>query len=146
MADDTRYGQDSPAVQAHLNISQSVIQRMASNSGSCKAWCITLVSAVLVVIADKGKPNYAFIAGVPTILFFALDTYYLALERCFRDSYNAFIERLHAGKVVASDLYMVAPRGSVLRSFGISLLSFSIWPFYLTLGGMIWLAKCFVIP
>ena len=135
----------SAAVQAHLSITQAVIQRMAANSASCKAWCITLVSAILVIVADKGKPHYAFIAVIPTILFLILDTYYLSLERCFRESYNCFIEKLHAGKVDPCDVYCVTPSGSVLRTFGKCLLSFSVWPFYLTLGVMIWLTKALVI-
>jgi hypothetical protein len=140
------YGEDSAAVQAHLSIAQSVIQRMATNSSSCKAWCITLVSAILVIVADKGKPDYALIAVVPTFLFLVLDMYYLALERCFRQSYNKFIEKLHAGRVIAADLYAVTPTGSVVNTFFKSLASFSIWPFYATLGAMIWIAKHFVIP
>jgi len=145
MPEERSYAEDSPAVQAHLSIAQSVIQRMASNSASCKAWCITLVSAILVIVADKGKPHYALIAVVPTLLFLVLDTYYLALERCFRQSYNNFIEKLHAGRVVAADLYAVTPTGSVVQTFFKSLGSFSIWPFYATLGLMIWLAKRIVI-
>lgn len=140
------YGEDSAAVQAHLSIAQSVIQRMATNSSSCKAWCITLVSAILVIVADKGKPHYALIAVVPTFLFLVLDMYYLALERCFRQSYNNFIEKLHAGRVIAADLYAVTPTGSVVHTFFKSLTSFSIWPFYATLGVMIWIANHFVIP
>jgi hypothetical protein len=140
------YGEESAAVQAHLGIAQSVIQRMASNSASCKAWCITLVSALLVVVADKGKPKYVLIAAIPTVLFLALDTYYLALERCFRASYNKFIKKLHAGQVAAEDLYAVTPTGSLPRTFFAALGSFSIWPFYLTLGLMVWIAKRIVIP
>ncbi len=140
------YGEESPAVQAHLSIAQSVIQRMASNSASCKAWCITLVSAILVIVADKGKPEFSLIAVVPTLLFLVLDAHYLALERCFRQSYNNFIEKLHAGRVVAADLYAVTPTGSVGLMFFKSLGSFSIWPFYATLGVMIWVARRIVIP
>lgn len=145
MVERSKYGEDSAAVQAHLSITQSVIQRMASNSVLCKTWCITLVSAILVIVADKGRPTYALIAGVPTILFLVLDTYYLALERGFRVSYNSFIKKLHEGQVEAADLYAVTPLGSVLKSFGKSLLSFSIWPFYLTLILMILLTKWVVI-
>ena len=47
----------SPSVQAHLGIIQGVIQRMATNSAACKTWCITIVSAILVVVADKQNPN-----------------------------------------------------------------------------------------
>ena len=145
MSNERSYGEESPAVQAHLGIAQSVIQRMASNSASCKAWCITLVAAILVIVADKGKPSYALIAVLPTLLFLVLDTYYLALERCFRTSYNQFIEKVHGGQVVASDLYAITPCGSLPKAFAQSLGSFSIWPFYTTLGVMIWLSMRFVI-
>lgn len=145
MDSENEFKENSQAVQAHLSITQSVIQRMAANSTSCKAWCITLVSAILVIVADKGKPHYALIAIIPTILFLALDTYYLSLERMFRQSYNMFIEKLYSGKVVAADLYDVSPSGHMLRTFFSSLRSFSIWPFYLTLIVMIWLVKAIVI-
>ena len=49
------------AVQKHLEIMQGVIQRMAENSRSCKVWCITLVSAVLILVARTGEPNHALI-------------------------------------------------------------------------------------
>ena len=54
---------------------------MAENSRSCKVWCVTLVSAVLVLVARTEKPEYALIALIPAVLFLILDTYYLALER-----------------------------------------------------------------
>lgn len=136
---------NSPVVQSHLSITQSVIQRMASNSASCKAWCITLVSAILVVVADKGKPDYALLALIPTLLFLVLDAYYLALERGFRDSYNSFIEKLHEGNVHGKDVYCITPKGPLLSKLAGALLSFSIWPFYLTLIVMIWLAKLLVM-
>lgn len=145
MTQEGKYTESSQAVQSHLGIIQSVIQRMSSNSSSCKAWCITLVSAILVIVADKGKPQYALIAIIPTVLFLALDTYYLALERMFRKSYNNFIEKVHNGKVVSSDLYSVIPEGNLYKNFFSSLLSFSIWPFYLTLIAMIVIAKLVVI-
>ncbi|MFX0138653.1 MAG: hypothetical protein ACFFDN_33735 [Candidatus Hodarchaeota archaeon] len=145
MDEHTDFKENSQAVQAHLNILQSVIQRMASNSASCKAWCITLVSAILVIVADKGKPQYSLIAIIPAVLFLVLDTYYLALERIYRQSYNDFIEKLHSRKVVVSDLYAVSPARSLLKAFFPSLLSFSVWPLYLTLIGIILIAKIVVI-
>jgi len=144
MGAENEFKENSQAVQAHLSITQAVIQRMAANSASCKAWCITL-AAILVIVADKGKPQYALIAVIPNALFLVLDAYYLALEKMFRQSYNSFIEKLHSGKVVASDLYAVAPSGSLFYTFWASLRSFSIWPFYLTLLAMIWIAKKLVI-
>lgn len=145
MTMNNEFKENSQAVQAHLGITQSVIQRMASNSASCKAWCIALVSAILVIVADKGRPDYALIALIPLILFFVLDAYYLALEKAFRNSYNEFIEKLHHKSIKSSDLYAVSPKGSLFCAFIKSLSSFSIWPFYLTLIVMIWIAKTIVI-
>lgn len=139
------YTDGSPAVQAHLGILQSVIQRMASNSASCKAWCIGLVSAVLVVVADKHPPDYALLAAIPALLFLVLDAYYLALERGFRASYNGFIDKLHHGRVAATDLYAVRPAGGMLSGFFAALSSFSVWPIYLTLLLMIVLAERLVL-
>jgi hypothetical protein len=132
---------NSQAVQLHLSITQSVIQRMATNSSSCKAWCITVVSAILVIVADKGDSQYAFIAIIPNVLFLVLDTYYLALEKMFRNSYNDFIKKLHDNKIDSSDFFAVVPKGNLFKTFFNSILSFSIWPFYLTLLIMILLAK-----
>lgn len=139
------FKEDSQAVHTHLGIIQSVIQRMSANSTSCKAWCIMLVSAVLVIVADKGKPQYAWLAIIPTLLFLVLDAYYLALEKGFRDSYNAFIDKLHQGAIQASDLYAVVPSGPFFKNFFRSLLSFAVGPFYLTLLVMIYLAKTLVL-
>ncbi|MFN3692134.1 MAG: hypothetical protein ACK4R7_04490 [Fervidobacterium sp.] len=132
---------NSQAVQSHLNITQSVIQRMATNSSSCKAWCITVVSAILVILADKGKSQYAYIAIIPNILFLVLDTYYLALEKMFRILYNDFIKKLHENVIDSSDLFVVIPKGNLIKMFFKSIISFSVWPFYLTLLIMILLAK-----
>ncbi len=145
MSGSTEYNERSVAVHAHLGIMQSVIQRMSSNSSSSKAWCIALVSAVLVIVANGDKPQVAWIAVIPTLLFFTLDAYYLALEKSFRDSYNAFIDKLHRGEVQSHDLYAVVPSGSLFRQFLKSLRSFSVWPMYLTLLVMIYVAQVFVM-
>ena len=137
MVEQSNINADSSAVQAHLTILQGIIQRMAENSRSCKVWCITIVSAVLVLVARTEGPEYALAALLPTVLFLILDTYYLALERAFRESYSVFVRRLHAGELKSADLYDVAPTGSVPRHFRASLKSFSIWPFYPTLAILI---------
>jgi len=141
MKESDRTDINSQAVQSHLSITQSVIQRMAMNSSSCKAWSITVVSAILVIVADKSKPQYALLAIIPNILFLVLDAYYLSLEKMFRNSYNDFIEKLHKNRIDSSDLFAVVPKGKLFKTFFKSILSFSIWPFYLTLFIMIILAK-----
>ena len=135
----------SPSVQTHLGILQGVIERMATNSTSAKAWCITIVSAILVIIADKGKPDIAMLALIPTLLFSALDAYYLAMEKGFRNSYNSFVRKLHAGTLVPDDLYSVRPEGGASKLQLESYLSFSVWGFYIVLGSLVAVAKFFIL-
>ena len=123
---------DSPAVQKHIEIMQSVITRMAENSRACKVWCVTLVSAVLVLVARTGSAEHTLIALLPTALFYMLDAYYLALERGFRQSYGRFVNGLHDGQATTSDLYAIVPGGSIVRGVIWAMFkSFSVLPFYL---------------
>ena len=137
---------ESTAVQSYLTALQSIISRMATNSGNCKTWCITLTSALLVVVADRSKANFVGVALIPVLLFCFLDAYYLAQERAFRESYNDFVRRMHNGTATTQDLFKVAPvRGFNIAqyTFG-SLSSFAIYPFYLTLLSMIGLSYYFI--
>jgi len=124
---------NSPSVQSSLTILQDVITRMAGNSASAKTWCIALVSAILVLVADRGSGTLLWIATAPIILFCLLDTYYLALEKTFRDHYNAFVHKLHAGEATVEDLFVVTPPGQTpltLQNVWRAFWSFSVWPFY----------------
>ena len=130
MAQNRMLNEDSPSVQTHLTMMQGVINRMAENSRSCKVWCVTLVAAVLVLVAQTGKPQHALIAIVPTLLFLCLDAYYLALERAFIRSQNTFVDKLHKGELEAVDVYRIDPSGMGLLPVGRCLASVSIWLFY----------------
>lgn len=133
--------EESPSVQAHLGILQNVIERMAANSTSAKSWCITIVSAILVVVADKNRPDYSLIALLPAFLFLTLDAYYLGMEKGFRNSYNSFVKKVHSGLLTADDLFSVKPSGSVTSLQWDAFRSVSVWGFYLLLSGMILLAR-----
>ena len=129
----SKIGLDSPSVQSHLTILQEVISRMATNSSGSKTWCIALVSAILVVIADKDIPDLVWIALVPIGLFLGLDAFYLGLERRFRHQYNVFIEKLHNDEAEIEDVFVVAPSegsGATIKATMKALGSFSVWPFY----------------
>jgi hypothetical protein len=121
------------AAQTHLNMLQAIIQRMSANSASCKNWCITIVTGLIAVIFSSSKYDLFPVVLAPTLLFFALDAYYLALEKRFRDSHNSFIEKLHNNKLIVSDLFVMTPLGNGSKAILKSIFSFSVWPFYLTL-------------
>ena len=131
---------DSGAVQSYLSILQGIINRMASNSAGCKTWCITLVSAIIVIIADKSNPTFVWVTLVPVTLFVFLDSYYLGLEQRIRDSYNEFIEKIHSGMAEVGDVYIINPGGGFWRTLGSTFgaaRSLSVWPFYALLVVML---------
>jgi hypothetical protein len=74
---------------------QKIVTRMADNSFKLKGWCLTLVSALLGLALKSDSTGavspaaIAFLAIIPTVIFAALDAYYLALERGFRGLYDA---------------------------------------------------------
>lgn len=137
---------ESDAVQTHLTILQGIIQRMADNSRSCKVWCVTLVAATMVLVAQTGEPKHTLIALIPTVLFFVLDAYYLAQERAFRKSYRTSVDKLHERKLLASDVYGISSTGMglglVLRCMG----SVSIYLFYPLVVATILFAWYLIIP
>jgi hypothetical protein len=144
-----RIDMNSPSVQSYLGFLQAVINRMASNCTGCKTWCITLVSATIVIIADKGKPNYVWMAVLPLVLFFFLDAYYLGLERRFRTLYNDFIKKLHAGSSTTEDVYNLTLSGGfcvTVTSTVTALGSPSIWPFYGLLAAMLIVVRLWILP
>ena len=146
MVDKQSLNEESSAVRTHLEIMQGVIQRMAENSRSCKVWCVTLVVASLVLVARTGDAKHALIALAPTALFFVLDACYLALERGFCKSYDAFVGKVHRGQVSTSDLYIVATTGSrVKRLLWAMFWSFSTLPFYAAITVTVLLAWCLVL-
>ena len=130
MPDSKLLDPEDSRIPTHLNIVQGVINRMADNSRWCKVWCVTLVSAALVLVVRTDNPHQALVALVPIVLFLVLDAYYLGLERSYRWSYNKFVKQLHQGKLRREQLFRVTKCGSDARHFLISFGSLSIWLFY----------------
>ena len=137
--------EESPSVQAHLQIYQNIISRMAANSSASKTWCITLVSAILVVVADKDKPDLALLALLPIVLFMFLDGYYLLMENRFRGTYNSFVKNLHESQLTVEDLYAVQPDNNSVEQVLKVICSYAIWPFYISLAVMVGLTYCYVL-
>ncbi|WKW13542.1 hypothetical protein Strain138_002866 [Pseudogemmatithrix spongiicola] len=103
------------------------------------------MAAILVVVAEQSAPRLAYLALFPVVVFLALDTYYLALEKGFRASYNAFVDRLHSSQAFPRDLYAVEPTGDASSLQKAAIRSFSVWGFYLSLAVLVWIAERVVI-
>jgi hypothetical protein len=132
MFDPERYDLNSTAVQVHLQIYQAIIARMANNSSAVKTWCVTVVSAMLVLLLERGKQDVLLVSTVPVILFFVLDVYYLSLEKGFRRSYNEFVQAFHRRNACPCvDIFEVKPSLLGFSCIFKTATSFSVWPFYL---------------
>lgn len=144
------------AIFEHIKMVQDIIKRMASNSSSCKQWCIVVISAILT-LATKKDANFAQtveIAYIPLVMFLFLDCYYLGLERGFRLKHQEFISKMQKGNLKCTDFFMGSNKSSEIQcAFEIafisffktlwqtikSFFSFSIIPFYGTLAVFIYL-------
>lgn len=130
---------EHPAVIAHINLLQGVINRLANNSASCKTWCLTLVGALVSLAGATHVPAIITFALVPIIIFGLLDSMYLAQERAYRKLYGRIVGKIRDRSYSLSDAFDArAPLniGSVLRAVG----SWSIYPVYLGLIAVFLLA------
>jgi hypothetical protein len=100
---------DSDAIFNYLTTLQGVITRLAANSGSCKTLCVTLASAIVVVITKQEKPEFAWVAFFPIATLGLLDAYYLGLERGFRKTYNTFTKKLVNTTATRGELFELMP-------------------------------------
>jgi hypothetical protein len=74
--------------EKHLEFIQGVINRHNSNSFRIKGWAITITSAIFALTGTIKEPYLCFIALGPIIMFWVLDSMFLANERCFVSLYS----------------------------------------------------------
>ena len=72
----------------HLEMIQAVINRMASNSFVFKGWAVTIIAGLSAFAAKDANKRLLLVAFFATTLFWAVDAYYLSLEREYRKLYE----------------------------------------------------------
>ena len=72
----------------HLEMIESIIQRLATNSFQLKGWALTLVGLIGSIAGAGSDKRFVVLAFIPLLAFWFLDTYYLQLERKFRALYR----------------------------------------------------------
>lgn len=77
-------------VLAHLQMIQTVIERMGRNSFQVKTWSVALATGWLAFVSQGDTPaGYpGWLVLLPFLLFAGLDGYYLWQERLFRRLYD----------------------------------------------------------
>lgn len=72
-----------------IKLIQDIIKRLSTNSFSIKTICVTLVVATLLF---KGSDKHIFVAFIPLLSFWYLDSYYLRQERLFRKLHKWLVD------------------------------------------------------
>ncbi|KAF3984287.1 MAG: hypothetical protein HFP81_02875 [Methylococcales symbiont of Hymedesmia sp. n. MRB-2018] len=82
---------DKEQVVRHLEITQGVVNRLASNSFSIKGWSMAILAAAILFIARSNNiySEYLILTFlIPLFGFWLLDGYFLWQERLFRGVYD----------------------------------------------------------
>lgn len=79
---------DGENKRAHLNMIQGVITRMGTNSFALKGWSVGIMIAIYA-FAGNNSHKAVIVTLVPLIIMWLLDSYYLMLERKFRNLYDS---------------------------------------------------------
>lgn len=72
----------------HLEMIQSIVTRLASNSFLIKAWTVTLATAAFGISINRADWRLSIIGVAMVIAFWGLDSYFLRQERLFRLLYD----------------------------------------------------------
>ena len=73
----------------HLDFIQGVINRLSTNYFLLKGWSVVLVSALFALSAGSSDVKFTLLAYIPAVAFWALDGYFLSLERAYRNLYDS---------------------------------------------------------
>lgn len=118
----------------HLDFIQGVINRLSTNSFLLKGWSVVLVSALFALSANSSNVDFILLAYFPAISFWALDGYFLALERRYRSLYDR-VRNLEPDQI---DFSMKPPdERSDFESWHSAFLSKTLIPFHGCLIGAI---------
>lgn len=124
----------------HLQLIQSIINRMAGNSFLLKGWCITLLTALIALGIDK-HPKILVVSILPILGFWYLDAFFLKTERAYRSLYNKVILKDETVPLFGLNTEDSGEKHTIWQSF----FSWRLGVFYLSLLGLIGCGYCFDI-
>ena len=117
---------------AHLPLIQGVINRMGNNSFLIKGWTVTLVAAIFALAAAGTNQKFIFIALLPIVVFWFLDSYYLKQEKLYRELYNDIAT--DPSKITA---FTMNTKNYKTKSIPRLMFTISTGPFYFLLFGIL---------
>jgi hypothetical protein len=110
----------------HLEMIQNVINRMASNSFVFKGWSVTILAGLSAFATRDANKKLLLVAFFATLLLWAIDAYYLSLERKYRELYA----KVAAKKPRSIDFSMTLAKYSKSRAWVSTMFSPILLGFY----------------
>lgn len=135
---------DRESVHKELDLIQSVINRMGSNSFEVKKWHIGILSLILAFMNEEllgGNIELIWILFIPILSFWFLDSFFLSTEKFYREVYKWVVKYRGKTEKYLYDLNSTSrefPEGETtelkLNKNRIinTMFSKTIWPFYIT--------------
>lgn len=77
----------------HLEMIESIIERMARNSFQLKGWSVTLIGIIGMLASQGSDKRFFLLVFIPLIAFYLLDAYYFQLEQKYRFLYKSVCEK-----------------------------------------------------
>lgn len=111
--------------RSHLELIQGVINRLSSNTFLFKGWSITIIGAVFTAMIATNNNDFLWLILGIVLMFWAIDAYYLMLERGYRKLYKQVAETssekidygMNIGQFIKFSAWLEALRRPVLLLF-----------------------------
>lgn len=99
----------------HLEMIESVIQRMADNSFKLKEWTVAMVGIIGALSAQGTDKRFFLLVSIPMLAFWFLDSLYLQLDRKYRELYNYVREKKEDDIDFSMDISKLSSKNNTLR-------------------------------
>lgn len=115
----------------HLQMIQSIVDRMGKNSFSLKGWAVGVMVAIYA-FAGQNYNKAVIVTLIPLIIFWILDSYYLMLERKYRRLYDEVREKDNNKIDFDMNFNNVSLKMNEIKRFEFirNIFSKTEWPFY----------------
>ncbi|MCM1139462.1 MAG: hypothetical protein NC453_12900 [Muribaculum sp.] len=134
---DVHYDLNSPAVTATMTIAGNIVNRLANNSNTCKAMCMTVIGLILGFEDSEKLHKLPLCLGI-LLTSLLLDCLYVFLrKKVTKYSYDLANHYGTGSRLSETPMPFIIPKSNLKeRVLGIteSLGNMSILPFYLLIG------------
>ena len=113
--------------ERHLEFLQQIISRLSNHSFLIKGWTVSLLTALYSLAQFEANQSFIVISYYPIIIFWFIDSYYLHLEKIFRDIYSKTVK----GEIKSFVIDKNDSEINTFKNYLKCLFSITIWPLYL---------------